>query len=208
MSAIDKFLPDVRPFAPGVPDVTAYKHIRLAAIEFCERTRLWRFEDSYTVTPSDCEQILTPAGSVLHDIENVSFDGRDLRRVGTRDLDRLRPGWSAEDVTITAMPEFVTQIDQGTIRIVPADTGTLYLRLRLKPSQDAMDLPDFLAAEYRECIGWGALGRLLMIPGQSYTNPDLAAFYMQRFSVKVDSLITKGTNGQQNAVKRTRSRFF
>lgn len=208
MSAIDRFLPEVRPYAPGVPDVTAYKNLRLAAIEFCERTRLWRFEDTYDVTASDCEQVSTPAGSVLHDIEVVMFDGRELRPVGTRDLDRLSPGWRTDDPIQSGMPEFVTQIEQNTIRIVPALAGSLYLCLRLKPSQDTMDLPDFLLGEYRECIGWGALGRLLMLPGQSYTNPDMAAFYMSRFNTKVDSLVTKGTNGQQNAVKRTRSRFF
>jgi hypothetical protein len=207
MSSVDRFLPEIRPYAPGVPDATAYKNIRLAAIEFCERTRLWRFEDEYTVTASDCEQVLTPAGSALHDIEVIMFDGRELRPVGTRDLDRLSQGWRTDEQT-SAMPEYVTQINSNTIRIVPAAEGSLYLCLRLKPSQDTMDLPDFLATEYREVIGWGALGRLLMIPGQSYTNPDLAAFYMGRFTSKLDSLVTKGTKGQQNAPKRTRARFF
>ena len=63
MSSLDSFLPYVRPWAPGVPDPTAYKAIRQAAVEFCERTRLWKFEDDFDVNEDDCNSgILTPSG--------------------------------------------------------------------------------------------------------------------------------------------------
>lgn len=208
MSTLDTFLSHVRPWAPGVPDPTAYKAIRLAAIEFCERTRLWRYEDTLTVTVEDCNGgIFTPNGSQLHDIETVQFNGRELRPVATRDLDRLSPGWRDGDAS-SGLPTYYTQIAPNTLRIVPAMAGTLYLCLRLKPAQDASDLPDFIASEYRELIGWGALGRLLTVPGQSYTNPELATYYAGKFTERIDRLSTKGTTGQQNAPKRTRARFF
>jgi hypothetical protein len=207
MSSIDSFLPEVRPYAPGVPDSTAYKNIRMAAIEFCERTRLWKFEDEYAVKADDCGQISTLAGSVLHDIELVLFNGVELEPKATRDVDALARGWRTGELG-TGLPQYVTQIEQNAIRIVPAMDGTLYLCLRLKPAQDANILPDFLGSEYREVIGWGALGRILMVPGQPYTNPDMAAFFMGRFNSKIDSLSTKGTKGQQNAPKRTRGSFF
>jgi hypothetical protein len=207
MSSLDTFLPEVRPWAPGVPDQVAYKHIRLAAIEFCERTRLWRFEDDYDITAEDSEAITTPGGSVLHDIEVVLLDGRELTPKATRDLDRVQNGWRTGDLG-TGIPAYFTQIEQNTIKLVPSGSGHLYLCLRLKPSQDTMDLPDFLAGEYRECLGWGALGRILTVPGQSYSNPELATFYMARFSAKLDALANKGTTGQQNAPKRMRASFF
>lgn len=207
MIPLSDFLTEVRPYAPGVPDQVAYKHLRNAAIDFCERTRLWKWEDDYDVVETFVgEPIITPAGSTVFDIERVSFDGRDLRPVSTVDLDRLSPHWRTSQET--GMPEFITQIEQNTLRVVPAQAGHIYLCLRLKPSKDAMELPDFLDTEYRECIGWGALGRILTIPGQSYTSPDMAQFYMQRFENKIGSLSAKGSKGQQNAPKRTRSRFF
>lgn len=208
MSAIDTFLTEVRPWAPGVADVTAFKHIRLAAIEFCERTRLWKVEDDYDVTEEGCNDgIFTPSGSILHDIETVMFDGNELHPKATRDLDRLIPGWRTGQVG-SGLPQYYTQIEQNTLRVVPAMAGHLYLCLRLKPSQDTMDLPDFLASEYREVIGWGALGRILTVPGQSYSNPELASFYMGRFSEKLDRLSNKGTTGQQHAPKRSRGSFY
>ena len=208
MSALDAFLPHVRPWAPGVPDPTAFKNIRLAAIEFCERTRLWRFEDDYDVTESECNDgIYTPNGSVLHDIEVVIFNGQELMPKATRDLDRLEKGWRTGDLG-SGLPKYYTQIEQNMLRIVPAMAGHLYLSLRLKPEKNTTDLPDFLEQQYAEVIGWGALGRLLLVPGQSYTSPEMGQFYAQKFNDKIDRLNTKGSKGQQNAPKRTRARFF
>lgn len=208
MSSLDTFLSHVRPWAPGVPDPTAFKNIRLAAIEFCERTRLWKYEDEFDVlaaTPTS--DITTPAGSILHDIEVVLFNGKELLPKATRDLDRLEPGWRTGDLG-SGLPKYFTQIDQSTLRVVPVMDGTVYLCARLKPAQDATEIPDFIANEYREVIAWGALSRLLTIPGQSYTSPELGQFYAQKFSEKLDRLSTKGTTGQQNAPKRSRARFF
>lgn len=207
MSTVDKFLPEVRPYAPGVPDAVAYKAIRNAAIEFCERTRLWRFEDEYTVTAEDCEAIYTPAQAILHDIEMVLFNGQELKPMATRDLDRELKGWRTNEQA-TALPAYYTQIDNATLRIVPPADGTVFIAFRLKPSATTLEIPDFIADEYREVIGWGALGRILTTPGQSYSNPDLGMFYANKFTEKLDRLSTKGTTGQQNAPKRTRSTYF
>lgn len=208
MSSLDSFLPYVRPWAPGVPDPTAYKAIRQAAVEFCERTRLWKFEDDYDVTEQDCNSgILTPSGSILHDIEVVMFDGRELLPATPTDLDRMEKGWRTGDLG-SGLPRYYTQIDQNTLRIVPAYAGHVYVCLRLKPSLDATDLPDFIGSEYSEVIGWGALSRVLTVPGQSYSNPDLGMFYATKFAGKLDALSIKGTTGQQNAPKRSRGRFF
>jgi hypothetical protein len=46
------------------------------------------------------------------------------------------------------------------------------------------------------------------VPGQSYSNPELAVFYGNKFSEKLDRLSIKGVTGQQNAPKRSRARFF
>jgi hypothetical protein len=206
MSAIDVFLPYVRPFAPGVSDPTAYRAIRNSVVEFCERTRLWKYESTTTITASAAQAIATPSGSILHDIEAVSFNGHPLRPVTPSDLDWLSPNWRTE--AEGGLPQYVTQIDQNTLRIVPRLDGELYLCLRLKPSKDTNVIPDFIANEYSECIGWGALGRLLMVPGQQYTNPDMAVAYTARFGQKLDTLANKGIKGQQNAPKRTRASFF
>lgn len=208
MSSLDSFLPYVRPWAPGVPDPTAYKAIRQAAIDFCERTRLWQYEDDYDVTEQDCiGGIFTPNGSQLHDIEIVMFNGQELIPKAPRDIDRLEKGWRTGDLG-SGLPKYYTQTEQNALRLVPAMDGHVYLSLRLKPAQDATELPDFISREYNEVIGWGALSRILTVPGQSYTNPDLAMFYAQKFIEKLDRLNLKGSTGQQNARKRSKASFY
>lgn len=210
MSTLDSFLPEVRPWAPGVPDTTAFKALRGAAIEFCERTKLWKYESTTTVLSTDpaTSTITKPAGSAVFDIEVSLFDGTELEPKTTRDLDEIMPGWRTGDIG-TGQPAYITQIEQNTLTLVPATyvDGELYLCLRLKPSQTATTLPDFLS-DYAECLGWGALGRLLTIPGQSYSNPELATYYTQRFMTKLDGLSLKGAIGQQNARKRTKPSFY
>lgn len=208
MSTLDSFLPHIRPWAPGVPDPTAYKAIRQAAIEFCERTRLWRYEDDFDVTIEQCNDgIFTPNGAILHDIEVVLFDGRELIPSTTSDLDRHEKGWRTGELG-SGLPKYYTQMAPNNLILVPAMAGHVYLCLRLKPAKDCKDLPDFIAAEYSEVIGWGALSRILTVPGQSYSNPELAVFYGNKFSEKLDRLSIKGVTGQQNAPKRSRARFF
>ncbi len=207
MSSFDSFMPKVRPWAPGVSTLAASQALRDSAIAFCERTRLWKWEDTFDVTTDDCiGGIFVPTGSVIHDVETVMFNGQKLTPKTTVDLDCIRPGWRT-DTTQTGTPCYYTQIDHGTLKLVPAGAGTVYLCIRLKPAQDATDLPDFLD-EYREAISWGALARLLTVPGQSYSNPSIAPYYDGKFTEKLDALSTKGTTGQMNAPKRTRARFF
>lgn len=210
MSTLDSFLPEIRPWAPGVPDPTAFKALRGAAIEFCERTRLWRYERTVTALAIDpaTSTITTPTDSAVHDIEVSLFDGRELDPKSSVDLDGILPGWRTGGIG-TGSPNYVTQIAQDTITLVPAPyaDGSFYMCLRLKPSQTAMTLPDFMN-NYAECLGWGALGRLLTVPGQSYSNPELAAYYTQRFLNKLDALSLEGTTGQQNARKRTKPSFY
>lgn len=207
---LDSFLPNVRPWAPGVPDSTAYSALRGAAVEFCERTKLWKYENTVPVlaTASATSAITTPTDSAVLDIEVALFNGEEIDPATSVDLDAYMPGWRTGGIG-TGQPQYITQIQQNTLTLVPQTyvDGSLYLCLRLKPSQSAQTLPDFMA-DYAECLGWGALGRLLTVPGQSYSNPDLATFYTTRFITKLDSLSTKGSKGQQNAPKRTRGKYF
>ncbi|CAB4134871.1 hypothetical protein UFOVP275_27 [uncultured Caudovirales phage] len=207
---IDSFLPEVRPWAPGVPDATAFKAIRGAAIEFCERTKLWKYESTTPVLSTDpaTSAISTPTDSSVFDIEVSLFDNKELVPKAPRDLDAIFEGWRTGAIG-TGAPLYITQIEQNKMTMVPQSyaDGSLYLCLRLKPSQTALTMPDFLK-DYSECIGWGALGRILTVPGQSYSNPELATYYTGRFLVKLDALSRKGTTGQQNAVKRTKAIFL
>lgn len=208
MKDFDEFLPNIRMYAPGVADPTAYFAIRQAAIEFCERTETWRFEDEFAVAADDYEGLLAPANAVIHKIEGVWFDGEKLTAKTPAQLDKLIPDWRSGNARPTGQPSYVTQTAQNTITLVPFGTGDVKLSLFLKPAQDADELPDYLADQHRETIAWGALGRILMIPNQSFTNPEMGAAFGQAFQGKLDGKSTLGSIGQQHAPVRTKASFL
>lgn len=205
MKSIDLILPLIRPYAPGCADPTAYMGIRQAAAEFCERTRLWRYESDFAVTSSDTATVTTPSDSVLHEIELAQFGGVDLERTSTQYLDD-RYNWRSGD--LTGPPQFITQTDMNAVRVVPWQAGTLTLHLYLKTAQDADELPDFMVDQYREIIAFGALSRILMVPNQSFSSPQMATFWQAKFDDKLDALTGANIRGQQRAAKRSKPNFF
>lgn len=206
MKDLDAFMPAIRPYAPGCANVTAFAAIRLAAIEFCERTKLWRWEDDFDVFADDAEQITTPYGSVLLDLDKVFFEGDELERATPNYLDLHEPGWRT--FLQDGKPQYITQLELNTLRVVPSQAGHVNVYGWLKPSADAKQLPDFLSDQYREVIAAGALSRLLSQPGQPYTNPTNGAGYSALFEMKLTAISGKAPNGQQRAPRRTRASFM
>lgn len=206
MKPLDDFLQYINLYAPGCAVPTAYFGIRQAAIEFCERTRLWRFEDYFEVTGVESEAIFAPSGSVVHDIESAWFDGAKLVPKTVEWLDKHCEGW--RDGSRTGQPQYITQTEPNTLRIVPAMSGAVNISLILKPAQDADELPDFMGDQHRTVIGNGALSYILAIPNQSFSNMDMANGFGGTFQGKLASLAASGAIGQQRARVRTRGNFF
>lgn len=207
MVDLSVFLPHIKQYAPGCPAPTAYFGLRQAAIDFCQRTKTWRYEDDFTVSANDCDQISTPADSILLDLEKVLFDGNPLEPKTTAWLDDNVRGWRTNETT-GGPSRYVTQTEPNTIRLIPGQDGHVYVYAWLKPSQDAEQLPEFLAAQYRETIAHGALARILMMPNMPFSNPNLGGMFMTLFSGALDNFQNKGSMGQQRARPRTRASFF
>lgn len=205
MTELDVFLPKIMPYVPGCPEPTAFANIIKAAQEFCERTRLWRGDDTFTVTPTSCNVMCAPQGADVYEIESAYVDSVKLEPISLADLDNHHSQW--RDWT-EGQGRWITQIEHGTVLIVPKCTGKLKLSTFLRPSEDADQLPDFLSQLYRQCIADGALAEILMLPGQPFSAPDRAQFYSMRFETKLGELSSRTIKGQQRAPARVRAQFM
>lgn len=205
MTELDVLLPSIMPYAPGCPEPTAFAGIIKAAQDFCERTRLWRDEDQFTVTPTSCNVVCAPQGADLFEIEHASLDGYTLEPISIGELNRDMPDWRDQEGTLG---RWIAQTEPGSVIVVPRSTGTLRLATVLKPSNDAEQLPDFIAKDYRQVIADGALAEILMTPNQPFTAPDRAQFYSMRFESRLSELSTRSIKGQQGARMRTRPQWF
>lgn len=208
MTDLEEFLPKVLPLCPGCPEPVAFEHIRNAAIAFCEETKLWRYEDAFELS-GEPEFVCVPAGAVIHDIERVDFNGRRLEPASVLWLDEKYPDWRSDNLWAADEPSYFTQLEPDTIRLVPLPTtGTAKVYLRLKPSEDAEQLPDFIASQHRNLIGWGAVAGILMLPNQSFTDPNRATYYQAKFDQGLGRSSKRQLSGQQRAPIRMKGNFF
>lgn len=206
MIDLDEFLPQVLPVARGCAVPTAINALRQAAMRFCEATRSWRCEDEFDVTPDTCAFVCAPDGAELFEIETVTFNGYPLDPISIAELDRERPLWRT-DPPDNGSPRYYTQIDFDTIQIVPRSTGKVKIIGFFKPSEEAEQVPDYLATKFRRAIVSGALADILLIPGQPFFQPDLASVHAARFQSALDRNFNLNVRGQQRAPTRTRGQF-
>lgn len=211
MRSFVDFLPFVLPYAPSCPEPLAIQYLRQAAIDFCQRTRFWRYVDEFDVAGDTSEIIVAPGQSSLFEIEKAWFKptGGDhwveLRRLPYAQIDQTLLDETTDTYTV---PNVISQIDYNTVTLVPRATGTLRISMFLSPSYEASSCPENLYSNFASTIADGALSEILMIPEQPYTNPNIAALKAGMFNAECDKNFALNVRGQQRAPARTKSSFM
>lgn len=197
MVTLDRFFPYVQPLVPGCPEPLMVQALRNAAISFCSRTDL-------------IQRIFTPdvvAGqnAFAIDVPNDMQIGRVLAM--SYKNHRLLPStpddtYSALAIRGTAIGDaqphtgsprvyFQTTPDSGTFYVYPipdapaALAAGITLRVSFVPDQDAETVDDTLFTSYCEGIANGALGRLLLMPGQTFSNANASKVFHDKFESAV-----------------------
>lgn len=158
MAEIRDFLPDVRPFTPGAPDVMIEREIRNGCIRFCRDTYTWQQEIDRLEVKED-----KAAYEYGFDFVNIvsESDMIGIAKVG----DGL---------------EF--EFNGDILRPIGAKPGeTLKLIGYLQPSRTADRVPDRLYNDYRDTIAAYALYRLLLQPNVEWSNPQFATVQHQSY---------------------------
>lgn len=187
MISLNAFFDHVAPQTPGCPNPTVRSAVRQAAIEFCERTHVWlETLDPLPIDPavSDYEVEAPLPDTRVVAIYSMRCQGALLFAHTEHALDQQQPDWRAA----TGQPRGFVQANPATLRLVPqpaeaADPGLTDIRAALAPTQTAAVVGDVLYEEYAEAIGYGALERLLRIPGQAWSQPELSAYYRGLFAL-------------------------
>lgn len=217
-TSMTKFLPMVLPHVPECPHGVATFNLRLAAIEFCERTLCWRHISTARVA-SDGIALCAPSYAAIHKIEKVTFgdDKEPLTPIQYSDVDEA--GFSAD---AGSKPKYITQAAYNTLRILPFTAGDISLSVFLKPVNgnqmqadadgimtDNFDaVPHFIYTMHAEAIACGALARLLAQPQKPWSDPKMAGYYASKFEDKMNDSFSVSLTGQQRAKRRTRHREF
>jgi hypothetical protein len=213
---ISALLPYVIPHVPDCPDPTAEFNLRLAAIEFCERTRCWRHLAEASLT-ADTRTLAAPAFTTIHEIEQATFDGQTLIPISFTDSDHP----SLTGTVMESAPMYVTQTEPGHLTVIPFRPGTLRVSVFLKPqhgTQFGMNpvsplsdplnvVPPFLVSQHAECVAFGALARIFALPGETWTDEARAAVCRAMFEERIASHASGNLRGQQRTPIRTKAQW-
>jgi hypothetical protein len=186
MVSLSEFMPYVLPSVPGCTDVLAEQYLRDVCIDFCSKTLLiQRDHDPVSVVAGQADYDLDPpTGARVHMVMQAWFERQPLDVV-TPDSPGMRPevfnsGFQGAD-TNTGNPTKLIQKDDLTFTLERAPSvdsiSAVTMRIALKPTRNATDVENILLDDYAYEIGQGAAARLMRIPGQPFTNIQLALAY-------------------------------
>lgn len=214
---LSAFLPYVLPHAMMVPEPVAEFNLRLAAIEFCEKTRCWRHAVSVAVS-SNNQTLVAPDFTTIHEFEEATHDGRLLTPTQYTSL----PPQVLSGELVEGLPVWISQTEPGLVTIFPYATGTLRMTVFLKPRhgtqfgadatnplRDALNIvPAFMLSQHAEALAHGALKRILAVPGKPWSDPGRAMYHKTEFDMACGGSFASNMTGQQRAPIRTKPQFM
>ena len=175
------FSPYVLPFVIGCPYPTLELQAKLAAIEFCEKTKCW-------VKP------LEPAQAYGQHLLEVDASYEKARIVDIQMVQVDGVEWPIVDPTVGIRR---AQADDGRAFCFPATGGVMIYPLQpsgtnvvvtasLVPTLAATSL-DTLLYEHVDAIAHGTIARIMRIPGQPFTGDANTFETMFRECIKTES---------------------
>lgn len=206
----DDFLPFIWPSCTTCPRDTVVHHTRLAAIDFCWRTHVWRedldtllgdgFSNDYALALDDQTEVAkllavtvkdsSTARPVEHTIVE-SIEGRSLMRSGCTDP----VAWTNDRRTLFLLP-------------TPRQGAEIDVFAALKPSLSAFSFPAEVFAHHAQEIAHGALARILAMPKGDWTDTATAALELAAFNSAVSSAAIQTERGFARKARTSASRFF
>lgn len=196
MASYEQFLSRVLIEVPGCSEIAALLAIKDTCIDFCEKSLvLVRDHDPVTVQQGVVDYDLEPplSSTVIVKITHAWLDSTKLEPVfpdAITDAAVFNRSYSSYQ-SAASTPLRILQKDERTVSLWPVPdkdyVNGLTMRVAMKPTRSSTSVDDVIYEEYVEAIASGALSRLLMSVGKTYSNPQAGvmhgALYTQRLNV-------------------------
>lgn len=181
---LDDFYPFIMPEVLGCPDPTVRNAILLAAIELTRESLSWtEIQDPIKLIDGEPDyDIDVPQGAYLVTVRDVWVGSRRLKPQTVASISMAMPDWQT---TKSNEPVYYNQaVDRGALRVYPTPynpTASMVVRAAYAPLPTATSLPNFLGQQQMEVMAAGAKSRLMLMPGQPWSNQALGLFYKTLF---------------------------
>lgn len=191
------------PTVPGCPRPVLEQYVREAAIEMCEQTLAWRYEqDLIRLTPSIYEyDYETPDNTEVVGVIHAALNGQKIIPLTQEQIHERYPAWP--DQNQRTEPRFLGQFDPDHFLVVPVPDDSksydLKMFLALRPTPDSTGMEKTVFDDCEQAIIHGTLSRLLSLPEKSWTDKGLADYHARQFVYKCSARRAKASLGVARA---------
>lgn len=183
----------------GCSSIQADIQIRAAVIEFCRRAKVWSYrDDPMTTSPQVGEyDVDTPSDTSLVEIKGMYINGEPLTPAQGEYDPPASPG----------VPQKYRQLTPETCTLWPVPDGhyDVTFELTLAPSLASTGFPTWIAERYHSAIVCSAKARLMLMPGNSWSNPQQAAIYASMYETAVAAALANKSKSFARTTLRTTS---
>lgn len=172
MVQFDKLVQGILSEAGGCPDMVLERNVRNSAIEFLTETELWKTSFTAQVGEDFSVDVRSslPAGTSFLRVDSVvTVAGRRLEPVSKQKFER------ANNALYFAEHDGVLYFHRNVGSQVQID-------LVVRPNFDSESIPEHIALDHFEAIGWGALYRSLSMVHSPWYDMNRAMAYREQFS--------------------------
>lgn len=190
---------------PGCPQPVIEQHIRDSAIEVCERTLAWRYQQpSIRLTPGVYEYAYNnPTQSEVHAFLTATVNGVPLEPVTLEQLYGSYPDWPNLATDKRANPRLICQLDPDNFVLAPLPDATVAYDLKmivaLKPLRTATGMDKTVFDDIENVIMHGALQHLLVMPNKNWSDRELAAYHAKQYISKTTERRARANLGAARA---------
>jgi hypothetical protein len=210
----------LQPNVPGCPRPTIVQYIRNAAIQTCERTLAWRYEQpKFNLTPGTyVYNFNKPADTQVHAIFKTFVNDSPLDALTLDMALELYPQWADRYTTTNDIEEYgsdprsITQISPHQFAVLPLPDATKPYTVRmfyaLKPSRDADGMDETIFDDLEDTIMHGALQQLMVLPGTAWGNLELASYHAKQYVFQLAERRARANLGNARGMMRAQMQPF
>jgi hypothetical protein len=202
------------PSVPGCPQPILEQYIRDAAIECCEKTLAWRYEQPLIrLTPGVFEYPYNnPLQTEVHAFLTAAVNGSPLTPLTLEKLYIHYPNWPDLDPDQRADPRYICQLDPDNFVLAPLPDASVTYDLKmiavLKPLRTATGMDKTIMDDLENTIMHGALQHLLVMPNKNWSDRELATYHAKQYISKITERRARANLGAARASMSVQMRPF
>lgn len=210
----------LQPSVPGCPQQTVIQYIRNTAINVCEKTLAWRYQQpKFNLIPGIYTYNYNrPADTDVHAVFTALLNDSPLDILTLDKALEMYPAWadkyttSADIEQYGSTPQSITQITPNQFAVLPLPdaqyTYTMRMFYALKPTRDSSGMDETIFDDLEDVIMHGALQQLLVLPNTNWSDRELAAYHAKQYLSQLTERRARANLGNARGVVSVRMQSF